>query len=76
MAMSPRKIGEGLYQPLAEINVTPLVPAPVELAPPPPPPPAPKTVAAPPAQPRPPLRVEARQNHSRDRRRSRPRRVD
>jgi biopolymer transport protein ExbD len=25
MAMSPRKIGEGLYQPLAEINVTPLV---------------------------------------------------
>jgi biopolymer transport protein ExbD len=25
MAMSPRKIGEGLYQPLADINVTPLV---------------------------------------------------
>ena len=25
MAMKPRKIGEGLYQPLAEINVTPLV---------------------------------------------------
>jgi biopolymer transport protein TolR len=25
MAMNPRKIGEGLYQPLAEINVTPLV---------------------------------------------------
>ena len=25
MALSPRKIGEGLYQPLAEINVTPLV---------------------------------------------------
>jgi biopolymer transport protein TolR len=25
MAMQPRKIGEGLYQPLAEINVTPLV---------------------------------------------------
>jgi biopolymer transport protein ExbD len=25
MAMPPRKIGEGLYQPLAEINVTPLV---------------------------------------------------
>ena len=25
MAISPRKIGEGLYQPLAEINVTPLV---------------------------------------------------
>ena len=25
MAMKPRKVGEGLYQPLAEINVTPLV---------------------------------------------------
>ena len=25
MALAPRKIGEGLYQPLAEINVTPLV---------------------------------------------------
>ena len=25
MAMKPRKISEGLYQPLAEINVTPLV---------------------------------------------------
>ena len=25
MALNPRKIGEGLYQPLAEINVTPLV---------------------------------------------------
>jgi biopolymer transport protein ExbD len=25
MAFAPRKIGEGLYQPLAEINVTPLV---------------------------------------------------
>ena len=25
MAMNPRKIGEGLYQPLADINVTPLV---------------------------------------------------
>ena len=25
MALSPRKIGEGLYQPLADINVTPLV---------------------------------------------------
>ena len=25
MAMKPRKIGEGLYEPLAEINVTPLV---------------------------------------------------
>ncbi len=25
MAMKPRKIGEGLYQPLADINVTPLV---------------------------------------------------
>jgi biopolymer transport protein TolR len=25
MAMKPRKIAEGLYQPLAEINVTPLV---------------------------------------------------
>jgi biopolymer transport protein TolR len=25
MTMEPRKIGEGLYQPLAEINVTPLV---------------------------------------------------
>jgi biopolymer transport protein ExbD len=25
MGMKPRKIGEGLYQPLAEINVTPLV---------------------------------------------------
>ena len=25
MAMNPRKVGEGLYQPLAEINVTPLV---------------------------------------------------
>ena len=25
MALDPRKIGEGLYQPLAEINVTPLV---------------------------------------------------
>ena len=25
MAMQPRKIGEGLYQPLAEINVMPLV---------------------------------------------------
>ena len=25
MAMKPRKIGEGLYQPLAEINVTPMV---------------------------------------------------
>ena len=25
MATQPRKIGEGLYQPLAEINVTPLV---------------------------------------------------
>ena len=25
MAMSPRKVGEGLYQPLADINVTPLV---------------------------------------------------
>ena len=25
MSMQPRKIGEGLYQPLAEINVTPLV---------------------------------------------------
>jgi biopolymer transport protein ExbD len=25
MAMRPRKIGEGLYQPLADINVTPLV---------------------------------------------------
>jgi biopolymer transport protein TolR len=25
MAINPRKIGEGLYQPLAEINVTPLV---------------------------------------------------
>jgi len=25
MAMGPRKIGEGLYQPLADINVTPLV---------------------------------------------------
>ena len=25
MAMKPSKIGEGLYQPLAEINVTPLV---------------------------------------------------
>ena len=25
MAMTPRKLGEGLYQPLAEINVTPLV---------------------------------------------------
>ena len=25
MAMSPHKIGEGLYQPLADINVTPLV---------------------------------------------------
>jgi len=25
MALTPRKIGEGLYQPLAEINVTPLV---------------------------------------------------
>jgi biopolymer transport protein TolR len=25
MAMDPRKVGEGLYQPLAEINVTPLV---------------------------------------------------
>jgi biopolymer transport protein TolR len=25
MAMKPQKIGEGLYQPLAEINVTPLV---------------------------------------------------
>ncbi len=25
MAIEPRKIGEGLYQPLAEINVTPLV---------------------------------------------------
>jgi len=25
MALQPRKIGEGLYQPLAEINVTPLV---------------------------------------------------
>ncbi len=25
MAMKPHKIGEGLYQPLAEINVTPLV---------------------------------------------------
>ena len=25
MAMSPRKISDGLYQPLAEINVTPLV---------------------------------------------------
>ena len=25
MPMNPRKIGEGLYQPLAEINVTPLV---------------------------------------------------
>src|SRR5271165_5696314 len=24
-AMNPRKVGEGLYQPLAEINVTPLV---------------------------------------------------
>jgi biopolymer transport protein TolR len=25
MAIKPRKVGEGLYQPLAEINVTPLV---------------------------------------------------
>ena len=25
MALNPRKIGEGLYQPLADINVTPLV---------------------------------------------------
>ena len=25
MALSPRKLGEGLYQPLADINVTPLV---------------------------------------------------
>ena len=25
MAMNPRKVGEGLYQPVAEINVTPLV---------------------------------------------------
>ena len=25
MAMPPRRVGEGLYQPLAEINVTPLV---------------------------------------------------
>jgi biopolymer transport protein TolR len=25
MTMEPRKVGEGLYQPLAEINVTPLV---------------------------------------------------
>src|SRR6516164_1380160 len=25
MALTPRKIGEGLYQPLADINVTPLV---------------------------------------------------
>ena len=25
MALAPRKIGEGLYQPLADINVTPLV---------------------------------------------------
>ena len=25
MAMNPRKIGEGLYEPLADINVTPLV---------------------------------------------------
>ena len=25
MAEKPRKVGEGLYQPLAEINVTPLV---------------------------------------------------
>ena len=25
MAMAPRKLGEGLYQPLADINVTPLV---------------------------------------------------
>jgi len=25
MAMGPRKVGEGLYQPLADINVTPLV---------------------------------------------------
>jgi len=25
MAMNPRKLGEGLYQPLADINVTPLV---------------------------------------------------
>ena len=25
MALNPRKVGEGLYQPLAEINVTPLV---------------------------------------------------
>ena len=25
MAMNPRQIGEGLYQPLADINVTPLV---------------------------------------------------
>jgi biopolymer transport protein TolR len=25
MAMKPRKVGEGLYQPLADINVTPLV---------------------------------------------------